>query len=441
MRAFLSSSLSSTLLCALALIAPLALPATAQAAVVPLDRVAVVVDDSVILQSEIDKRIADVQFQFAQRKTSLPPDDILRKQVTEQLIMESLQVNLATRAGIRIDDTELNAAMNDVAKQSNLSLSDFQKKLDATPGSSYAEVREQVKRELMINHLRQRRMQDRIRITDQDVQNFLRSPTGQAELASEFRLGHILVNLPEEATPQDIAAGEEKVKKIKADLAAGKDFAQVAATWSASETALKGGDLGWRKAAQLPTLFADEAEKMKVGDVAGPFRTPGAFHLIKLLGKRGGDQIRVPQWHVQHILIKPTEILSSEDAKQKLEDIRSKIVKGTAKFADEARTLSDDPGSARQGGDLGWVSAGDMVPEFDKTMRSIPENQVSEVFQSSFGWHILQVTGTREQDVSEQYRAGMARQALYAREYDEELANWMRELRNDAFVEIRSDKK
>lgn len=430
MRAFLSYVF--LLLSAVLLLNP------AQAAVVPLDKVAVVVDDSVILQSEIDKRVADVRFQFAQRKTALPPEDILRKQVTEQLIMESLQINLATRAGIRIDDTELNAAITDIAKQNGVSLSDFQKKLDATPGSSYAEVREQVKRELMINHLRQRRMQDRIRITDQDVQNFLRSPSGQAELASEFRLGHILITLPDEATPQDIAAGEEKVKKVKAELAAGKDFAQVAATWSGSETALKGGDLGWRKAAQLPTLFSEEAEKMQTGDIAGPFRTPGGFHIIKLIGKRGGDQIRVKQWHVQHILIKPTEILSSEDAKQKLDDLRSKIEKGTVKFADAARINSDDPGSARQGGDLGWVSAGDMVPEFDKTMRSIPENKISDVFQSSFGWHILEVTGTRDQDVSDQYRAGMARQALYAREYDEELANWMRELRNDAFVEVRS---
>ena len=419
----------------------LALIPVASAAVTPVDRIAVVVDDSAILQSEIDKRLADVQFQFAQRKSPLPPDDVLRKQVIEQLVLETLQVNMATRAGIRIDDAELNSALTEIAKQNGLTLPAFQQKLDSTAGSSYGEVRDQVKRELMINQLRQRRLQDRIRITEQDVQNFLRSPSGQAELASEFRLGHILINLPEEASPKDIAAGEEKVKTVLAELAAGKDFSQVAATWSNAETALKGGDLGWRKAAQLPTLFAGQAEKMKAGEVAGPLRTPGGFHIIKLLAKRGGDEMRVKQWQAEHILIKSTEILSSEDAKQKLEDIRAKIVKGTVKFADAARINSDDPGSARQGGSLGWVSAGDMVPEFDKQMRSIELNKVSEVFQSSFGWHILQVTGTRDQDVTEQYRANMARQALYGRAYDEELASWLRELRNDAFVEIRDASK
>lgn len=408
----------------------------AEAAFTPIDKVAVVVDDSVILQSEIDKRIADIVFQFSQRKAALPPEEILRKQIIEQLILENLQMNLAGRAGIRIDDAEINAALTDIAQKNGVTLAAFQQKLDATPNGSYAEVREQIKRELMISKLRQRRLQDRIRITEQDVQNFLRSPSGQAELASEYRIGHILINLPDEATPKDIAAAEEKIKKVQADLAAGKDFAQTAATYSNAETALKGGDLGWRKVGELPTLFADQVEKLKVGEVAGPFRTPGGFHLIKLQGQRGGKELRVQQWQVEHILIKPSEILSSEDAKQKLEDIRTKILKGK-KFADEARIHSDDPGSARQGGSLGWVAAGDMVPEFDKVMRSLPEKQLSEVFQSSFGWHILQVTGTREQDVGEQYRANLARQALYSREYDEELANWLRELRNDAFVEMR----
>jgi peptidyl-prolyl cis-trans isomerase SurA len=405
----------------------------------PLDKVAVVVDDGVILQSEIDKRMADVKFQFGKRGSPLPPDEVVRKQVIEQLILESLQLGLATRAGIRIDDKELNAALEDIAKQNGLGLLAFQQKLDATPGSSYAEVREQVKTDLIINRLRNRRMQDRIRITDQDVQNFLRSPTGQAELAGEYRLGHILVALPEEASPKDIAAAEAKVKQAQEELAAGKDFGQVAATYSNAETALKGGDLGWRKAAQLPSLFAAPAEKMQVNEVAGPFRTPGGLHLIKLLAKRGGDAMRVPQWQVQHILIKPTEILSPEDARQKLDDIRAKLTSGD-KFSDLARTYSDDPGSARQGGELGWVNQGDMVPEFDATMRKTATGQVSDVFQSPYGWHILQVTGTREHDVSVQFRENAARQALYMRAYDDELADWMRELRNGAFVEIRDNK-
>lgn len=409
----------------------------ARADVIPLDKVAVVVDDSVILQSEITQRLDDVRFQFAQRSAALPPEEVLRKQVVEQLVLENLQLNLATRAGIRIDDKEVNAALEEIARQNGMGLAAFQQKLDTTPRGSYAEVREQVKRELVITRLRTRRMQDRIRITDQDVQNFLRSPGGQAELATEYRLGHILFTLPEEATPRDIADAEARVRKAQAELAAGQDFAQVAATWSAAETALKGGDLGWRKAAQLPELFTASAEKMQVNEVAGPFRTPGGLHLIKLVGRRGVDDVKVPQWQVRHILIKPTEILSAEDARQKLDDIRARLEKG-ASFAELARTYSEDPGSARQGGDLGWVSPGDMVPEFDAVMRKTQVNQVSDIFQSSFGWHILTVAGTREQDMSDRYRNNIARQALYTREYDDELASWLRELRNDAFVEVRA---
>lgn len=406
--------------------------------ITPLDRVAVVVDDTVILRSEIDKRLADIRFQFSQRGATLPPEEVLRKQVVEQLIVDTLQLSLATRAGIRIDDKEVNTALEEIAKQNGLSLAAFQQKLDATPGGSYAEVREQVKRELTITRLRSRRMQDRIRITEQDVQNFLRSPGGQAELATEYRLGHILFALPEEATPKDIADAETRVKKAQAELAAGKDWAQVAATFSAAETALKGGDLGWRKAAQLPELFAASAEKLQVNEMAGPFRTPGGLHLIKLVARRGVDNIKVPQWQARHILIKPNEILSTDDARQKLEDIRARLLQG-ASFADLARTYSDDPGSARQGGDLGWVSQGDMVPEFDAMMRKTAVNTVSDVFQTPYGWHLLTITGTREQDMSERYRSNMARQALYTREYDDELASWLRELRNDAFVEIRSN--
>lgn len=420
------------LACLLLLLAPLA-----QAEFTPLDRVAVVVDEGVILQSEIDKRLADVRFQFAQRGTPLPPDDVLRRQVTEQLVLEKLQLEMANRAGIRIDDKEVNAALEDIARQNQLTLAGFQQKLDATPGTSYAEVREQVKQELVISRLRNRIMQERIRITDQDVQSFLRSPGGQATLAGEYRLGHILVPLPAEASPADIAAAEARVKQAQDELAAGKDFAQVAATYSRAETALRGGDLGWRKAAELPTLFAEPAQALQVGELAGPFRTPGGFHLIKLLDKRGGQEMLVPQWQVQHILIKPTEILSSEDARQKLADIRAKLASGES-FGDLARTYSDDPGSARQGGTLGWVSPGEMVPEFEAVMRRTPTGQVSDVFQSPYGWHILQVTGTRQQDMSEQYRQNQARQALYLRAYDDELADWLRELRSRAFIEDRS---
>ncbi|MDP2227923.1 MAG: peptidylprolyl isomerase, partial [Moraxellaceae bacterium] len=372
----------------------LLLPALATAAVVPLNQIAVVVDDGIILRSEIDKRVNDITYQFSKRRTALPPEDVLRKQVTEQLIIETLQMNLAERAGIRIEDSALNSALSEIAKESGVSLAQFQQQLDATPGSSYAEVREQVKREMMINRLRQRRMQDRIRITDQDVQNFLKSPAGLAEIATEYRLGHILIPIADSSTPEDIAKADAVMKKVQAELAAGRDFAQVAATYSGAETALKGGDLGWRKAAQLPSIFGDIVGQLEKGEVASPLRTPGGLHLVKLLDRRGADEVKVKQRQVRHILIKPTEILSIEEARQKLEDIRSRIAAG-AMFADEARIHSEDPGSARQGGDLGWVSSGEMVPEFERTMLTTPLQTLSGVFQSSYGWHILEVQGER----------------------------------------------
>jgi peptidyl-prolyl cis-trans isomerase SurA len=402
-----------------------------------LNKIVAVVDDSVILESELVSRLSDVKFQFAQRKTDSPPEDILRKQVLEQMILESLQINLANRAGIRIDDAELNAALTDIAKQNKMDLAAFQKKVDESDSGGYQELRKQVRNDLVMHKLRQRKMQERIRITDQDVNTFLSSPIGKEALANEYRISHIFVALPAEPTPKDIAAAEAKIQAAEAALKSGQAFAKVAATYSNAETALKGGDLGWRKAGQLPSLYEPIVEKLKVGEVSSAIKNNSGFHLVMLQEKNSSENVKIPQWQVQHILIKATELLSSEDAKQKLNEIRDRAVKGE-KFSDLARLYSDDPGSGRQGGSLNWVNEGDMVPEFDQKMRAIELNKISEVFQTPFGWHILQVTGKRDHDVSDLYRQNMARQALFARQVDEEFNQWLRELRNEAFVEIRS---
>jgi len=363
----------------------------------------------------------------------------MRKQVIDQLILESIQLTMAQNAGIKIDDKALDDQLTDIAGKNNLTLAQFQEQLDKTPGSSYAEVRDQVRRELMINRLRSRRMQERIHITDEDVQSFLKSPQGQVALATEYRLGHILISLPDAATPEQIGEAQDKAKAALAELQAGQSFSQVAAKYSNSDTALKGGDLGWRKAAELPSLFTNAITAMKVGEVAGPLSSPGALHIVKLLDKRG-DTMAVTQYHVRHILVKSTEILSAEDAHQELADIRAKLLKGGS-FSEQARLHSDDPGSARNGGDLGWVGTGEMVPEFEQVMLKTPVGQISDIFQSSYGWHILEVDGVRQQDMSQQYRENMARQALYSRQVDEELASWQRELRGDAYVDIKDVSK
>lgn len=420
-------------------LALLLLAGHAGAAPVPLDRIAVVVDESVIMESEVDKRLADAQSQFEQNHEPPPPDDVLRKQVIDQLILETLELTMAQTAGIKIDDKALDDQLTDIASKNNLTLAEFQQQLDHTPGSSYAEVRNEVRKEMMINRLRARRMQERIHITDEDVQNFLKSPQGQTALATEYHLGHIMISLPDAATPEQIGEAHQKADAAMAELKAGVSFAQVAARYSNSDTALKGGDLGWRKSAELPSLFTNAITAMKVGEVVGPLSSPGALHIVKLLDKRG-DTMTVTQYHVRHILIKTTEILSAEDAHQELADIRAKILKG-ASFSEQARLHSDDPGSARNGGDLGWVGTGDMVPEFEQVMLKTPAGQISDIFQSSYGWHILEVDAVRQQDMSQQYRENMARQALYSRQVDEELASWQRELRGDAYVDIKDPSK
>lgn len=399
-----------------------------------LDRIVAVVDDDIIMESELVERVATVRVRMREQNTPMPPEEALKQQVLERMIVESIELQMAERSGIRVDDNRINDTLENIARQNNMTTEQFRRTV-VDEGISWRGLRDQIKRELVVGQLRQRKVGGRIQITDQDVDNFLNSEVGKTNLAPDYRLGHILIPT---STDGDLAATEEKALQVYRELQSGTDFSQLAAQYSAGEQALQGGDLGWRKAAQLPELFATSAETLQVNEVAGPFRTPGGLHLIKLLARRGADNIKVPQWQARHILIKPNEILSTEDARQKLEDIRARLLQG-ASFADLARTYSDDPGSARQGGDLGWVTQGDMVPEFDAMMRKTPVDSVSDVFQTPYGWHLLTVTGSREQDMSERYRSNMARQALYTREYDDELASWLRELRNDAFVEVRSN--
>lgn len=421
----------------LVLLPLLALPLSVQAAPVLLNRVAVVVDEESILASEVEARMADVRFQLEQRKTPLPPEDTLRSQVIERMVVDAIQKQMAERAGIKIDDNALNTSMTDLARQNRMTLDDFRKKLEEPgSGTSYEDVRNQVRQDMMISKLRNRRISDRIRISDADVQAFLKSPQGQELLATEYRLGHILISIPENAGPADLQAAQQKTEDIYRQIKAGANFQQLAAANSQAETALQGGDLGWRKAAQLPTLFADQVEKLAAGDVAAPIRTPGGFHIVKVLEKRGAETHIVHQRHVRHILIKPSEITSLEEAREKALALRKRLEAG-ADFAEQAKLYSEDPGSARNGGDLGWVGPGEMVPEFDKMMSTVAEKTISEVFQTNFGWHILQVLGSRDQDLSDEYRQNMARNALFSRQYDQELQAWLREIRAEAYVEIK----
>ena len=404
-----------------------------------LDKIAAIVDEDVVLESEVTQRIADLQFQYRNRPNVLPADDILRTQVLEQLIVQHIQLSQAQRAGVRIDDNSLNASLTEIAQQNGLTLADFRTKLETEKAGSYNQIREQVRQEMMTSRVRNRRVGERVHITEQDIDNFLASPQGQTALETEYRLAHILISVPDEATPKQWADAKAKAEQALALLQQGKPFFEVTTQFSKDDDALQGGDLGWRKVAQLPTLFADNADKLKKGEFSGILQSPAGYHLITMVDKRGNQQMMIEQHHVRHILIKPSEIVSLEDAKQKADDLRERLTKG-ADFAELASTYSEDVGSARNGGDLSWVSPGEMVPSFDEMINKTPVNQISPVFESQFGWHILQVLGQRNQDMTSQYRRNLARQALYARQFEEEKTSWLRELRAEAFVQIKGEK-
>lgn len=421
----------------LLLAAALVYASAASAAATVLDRIIAVVDEDVVLQSEMDQRMAAVNAQLANApQGQVPPEDVLKKQVVDRLVVESLQLQMAERAGVRISDEELNQAMQGIASQNQLSLAEFQRAIEAD-GISYVQMRDQIRREIAISRVQQGIMRNRIQITEQEIKDFLASELGRVVTADEYRLAHILLPLPEEPTADQIRAVEADAQDILSQVEQGTDFQYLAVQKSAGQNALEGGDLGWRKAVQLPTMFSDVAQVMAVGEVRGPIRSGSGFHLIKLLEKRGAKaEGQVAQTQVRHVLIRPSEIRTDEEAYDLAESLRQEVVEGRD-FEEVAKLYSDDPGSALSGGDLGWNRAGTFVEEFEARMADMDINQVSEVFRTVHGYHFLQVTGRRVEDFSERYRMGQAENFLRNQKFDEELESWIREIRDEAFVEIR----
>ena len=409
--------------------------APAMAKVVPLDRVVAIVDKDIIMASELDERITVVRQQLQQRSPNLPPEDVLKQQVLERLIVESLQLQLADRAGARIDDNSLNQTIASIASRNGLTLTQFRQALERD-GVSYAKAREQIRREMLINQVRQRQVMERINVSDREVENFRNSEEGKQRLAVEYRLGHILISLPDGASPQQIAAANRKAEQIYQKLQKGADFAELAIAESQGQNALEGGDLGWRTADNLPQIFADEADKLSKGQVSRPIRSPSGFHLLKLTDSRGNEKLYQEQIKARHILIKPNEVRSDLEAQQMANSIYKRLKAG-ADFSEQAKAYSDDPGSALNGGDLGWANPNDMVPAFRDKMLTQRANVISQPFRTSFGWHILEVQGKRQEDVSELVRAAQIRQIIGQRKFEEELQVWLREIRDQAFVEIK----
>ena len=405
-----------------------------QAEPVLLDQVIAVVDDDVIMASDLQQRVELVYQQ--NRGGTLPPQAALESQVLERMIIESIQMQMAERGGVRISDAQLNEAMGRIASQNNMSLPQFRQAMEAE-GISFALARQQILDEMRISRVQRFQVGERIQITDQDVDYFLASELGKMASSAEYQLGHILIATPDNATPADLKAAEKKASEIVRKLRNGGDFRQLAMAESSSRTALEGGDLGWRKESQLPGLFADVAPKLQVGEISDPISASGGFHIIQLKDKRGGSTQLITQTKTRHILLRPNELRDAEDAERQIHQLYQRLQAGED-FATLAREFSDDPGSGSNGGDLGWVNPGDMVPEFDATMKDTAAGAISAPFETQFGWHILLVEDRRQTDVGAENQRNQVRNMLYGRRFEEELPIWLRKIRSEAYVEIKN---
>jgi len=423
------SKLRQPLLALVLLTAPLA---SLQAEV--LDRVAAIVNDDIVLASELDQRLELVRQQIgAREETRLPPEDVLRQQVLDRLILENIQLQIAERQGIRVSDRQLNEALNRIAAQNNLTLEQFREALIAE-GQDYALAREQIRREILLTQVQQSSANRRISVSEQEVQSFLNSELGQQQVQAEFQLRNILFALPENATPEMISQAEQKAADARRQLVEGTPFAELAIAVSNAPNALQGGELGWRRESELPEALARAISKLSPGEISQPVRTPGGFHLLLVEDKRGGKVQLVEQTKVRHILLSPNEIRSGEQARRLINDLYQRLREGQP-FDELARRYSDDAASGSQGGDLGWTQNGQMVPEFEQVMNSTAKGEISEPFESRFGWHILQVQDYRTQDLGEEMLTSQARSSIRQRKFTEELSNWLREIRSQAYIE------
>ena len=419
----------------LALCAGLLLGAAAHAEYRELDGIVAVVNEDVVLASELLERLDAVQKQIAASNVQPPPNNVLVSQIMERLILENLQLQEAERRGVQVDDETLTRAVVSFADQNRLTLEQFRQTL-AEDGVSYAEFREQIRREMIMSRLQRNLVSRRIAISDKDIDDLLNSPYYQQLLSDEFRVGHILLTFDEDASDSVVQAARTRAAEIVTELRDGAEFRQMAIANSAASTALEGGDLGWRKAGELPSLFAEQVLELKPGDTADPIETSGGIHIVQLLEVRGASTQSELQSRLRHILVQPSQIRTEAETRELIHDIHRRLEEGED-FAALARQHSEDPGSALNGGDLGWTSGNEFVPEFREAMAATPTGELSEPFRSQYGWHVLEVQERRDQDMSQEARRNMALQILHQRRFDEELQKWQKELRDEAYVEVR----
>jgi peptidyl-prolyl cis-trans isomerase SurA len=404
-----------------------------RAANIPLDRIAVIVNDEIITVHELDTRVLLVTKQLARQGTPAPGRDELTKQLLERMITDKVQLQFAKETGVRVDDQQLDRAVARIAESNNMSLQVFRDQLEKE-GITFNAFRDDIRSEMIMQRLREREVENRIAVSEGEVDTYL-AEQAKVVTQDEYNLAHILVRVPEQASSEQIETARRRAETALAQIKKGADFRQVAVGFSDAPDALQGGAIGWRALDRLPTIFVDVATKLNPGEVSPVLRSPNGFHIVKLLERRGGNgPPKVQQTHVRHILIKTSEVVPEAEAKRKLLDLKQRLDNKAADFAELAQANSND-GSASKGGDLGWVYSGDMVPEFERAMNALKVGEISAPVQTQFGWHIIEVLERREEDVSQDRRRQQARMALRARKSDESYQEWLRQQRDRAYVE------
>ena len=413
---------------------------TSQAAsreIAKMDRIVAIVDQVVITEKELQEKISVVSAQLQKKGVDLPPQDVLEKQILERLINDRLQLQFAQQTGLRVDDNQLDKTMERIAEQNKMDVAQFRETLE-NEGISYRSFREDIRSEILLARLREREVENRINVTEAEIDNFLITQSSrQDESQDEYEVSHILIQAPEEGSPEELQKLRAKADQVLKQLQGGTAFSEVSASLSDAPNALEGGSLGWKTNTQLPALFLDALKSMQPGDVSPILRSPNGFHILKLTNRRGGSSpLVVEQTHARHILIKLNEIVSEDEAIHRLRSVRERLINGGADFNEMARQYSED-GTAAKGGDLGWVNPGDTVPPFEKAMNELEPGEISEPIRSPFGFHLIQVIERRKQDMTKEAARLKARQEIRARKSEEAYQDWVRELRDRAYVELR----
>lgn len=399
----------------------------------PLDRIVAVVDEDVVLKSELDGKVNQVMTQYASSPQQLPPRDVLERQVLDRLILQKLQLSRADSGGVKVSDAEVDQALTGLAAQNKMDLSQLRMAVQQQ-GMDYEQFRRSVRDELIVQRLRQRVVQSRVQVSDAEVETLLKNGSLHR---GQLHLGYILVSVPDGATPEQIEAARKKADDTKQQIDGGMDFAAAAIRFSDAPNALEGGDLGWRNTDELPQAFAEASDKLQEGQISAPIRGPNGFHIIKLLGKRAesGAQL-VTEYHARHILFKISELVSSDQAQKAAAAARQRVV-GGEDFAKVAKASSQDTATATLGGDLGWFSGDAYGTRVGEVLKTLKNGEISQPFETDAGWHVMQLVDTRSTDKTNDVQRDQAKNMLFQRKAEDEYESFLRQIRSEAFVEIR----